>query len=312
MKFATVLLILLTLVSVVSAAEPDKLELDRKAILSMAGTYDVKFQFQETVALQPGYKKHEPEDDDAKELVLVIRDEPHRIELQHLLMAGDHVVKHWRQEWVYQSRELWQYQGHGKWAKTMLSAEEVAGKWTQRVTNVDDSPRYEGIGRWEHGPNWTAWESGETFRPLPRREYTTRSDYHIIIGRNRHVITPSGWVHEQDNAKVVLNDAGQPTATLTLERGLNTYNKTEDKGFDAARQYWTKHAAYWSAVRTVWIDLLSTRTVLQLRDEIDGKKLFEHLHNTDHLPPADKWPTEVRAVIDRYLQTPAVKVGTRS
>ena len=35
-----------------------------------------------------------------------------------------------------------------------------------------------------------------TWRPLPRREYTRRSDYNALDVVNRHTIVPGGWTHE--------------------------------------------------------------------------------------------------------------------
>ena len=45
-------------------------------------------------------------------------------------------------------------------------------------------------------------------RPLPRRESSVRDDYDVLIGHNRHTIVPSGWVHEEENYKVVLDGHG--------------------------------------------------------------------------------------------------------
>nr|WP_286803404.1 DUF6607 family protein [Acinetobacter sp. UBA2063] len=71
----------------------------------------------------------------------------------------------------------------------------------QTVWQVDDSPRYAGLGRWTKDNGVTEWTSNETYRPLPRREHTIRNDYDVIIGTNRHALTATGWVHEQDNIK---------------------------------------------------------------------------------------------------------------
>src|SRR3546814_951309 len=50
------------------------------------------------------------------------------------------------------------------------------------------------------------WTSDLTARPLPRREYTKRDDYNVLIGINRHTITPNGWTHEQFNTKVLRSE----------------------------------------------------------------------------------------------------------
>lgn len=46
------------------------------------------------------------------------------------------------------------------------------------------------------------WEN-KTSSPLPRREYTKRDDYNVMLRGNRHEITDYGWMHEQDNDKMI-------------------------------------------------------------------------------------------------------------
>ncbi|MEO0587771.1 MAG: DUF6607 family protein, partial [Planctomycetota bacterium] len=182
-------------------------EKDRKAILAMAGEYEVDFQFQETVTIVPGYELKDPYNSGATEFVEVVEDTGDRIVLQHILVMSDpkdaeakpHVVKHWRQDWVYQDTTLIEYRGNRIFETVELSADEVAGTWSQAVYQVDDSPRYEAIGSWSHIGDRSSWASKETWRPLPRREHTKRDDYQVMVARNRHTITPTGWVHEQDN-----------------------------------------------------------------------------------------------------------------
>src|SRR5262245_53838252 len=74
---------------------------DRKAILAMAGKFNVHFHFAETLAFQPGYEITKPYNEDAHEMVVVAEDTPRRIALQHLLVVnGGRVVHHWRQIWT--------------------------------------------------------------------------------------------------------------------------------------------------------------------------------------------------------------------
>ena len=187
------------------AAEANNFEKDRKAILAMSGKFDVEFTFKETVPLVPGYELKQPYRADALEIVKVVEDHENLIVLQHILLAEIgpvmQVVKHWGQVWKYEDPVMVEYQGKRTWKKRTLPAAEVKGTWTQLVTQVDDSPRYESWGKWTHEGNRSAWTSKDTCRPLPRREYTKRSDYDILRAVNRHVITPEGWVHEQENRK---------------------------------------------------------------------------------------------------------------
>lgn len=265
-------------------------EADRQAILAMTGEYKVKFQFQETVAIEPGYKIKEPYISGATEFVEVIEDRGDFIALQHVLVmhpqnedgsldqeAEPVVVKHWRQDWTYQDTQLLAFRGNLTWERVELTPEAVKGTWSQAVYQVDDSPRYESFGRWQHVGERSAWESAETWRPLPRREFSKRSDYQVLVAKNRHTITPEGWVHEQDNHKLVLDEQGQPQTVLAHESGLNVYDRTDEVDFTAGRVYWEETAAYWQDVRTIWADTFEQHESITLAKEIDGQKLHAAL-----------------------------------
>jgi hypothetical protein len=221
------------------------LERDRRAILAMTGTFRASFDFLEVAGFRAAYAPDRPYQSWGTEIVFVLHDEPRFISLQHLLvmfMRGDDgtvaepvVVKHWRQDWRYEDRELLEYQGRNTWATTRRSAAAVRGAWTQAVFQVDDSPRYESVGRWEHFGNVSSWRSDTTWRPLPRREFSARKDYEVLVGTNRHTITPTGWIQEEENLKVVLGEVGRPIAdapVLAKELGLNRYERIT--GFDTS------------------------------------------------------------------------------
>ncbi len=254
-------------------------EADRQAILAMAGEYHVTFQFQETVGVEPGYELKDPYRSEATEFVEVIEDTGDFISLQHVLVlkneqtGEDRVVKHWRQDWTYEDDTLNAYRGDRTWERVTLDPQDVAGTWSQAVYQVDDSPRYEAIGEWTHTGGRSAWESQDTWRPLPRREYTKRSDYQVLVAKNRHTITPEGWVHEQDNYKLVLGDDGQPEKVLTHESGLNVYDRVDDVDFAAGRQYWEETSEYWQDVRAVWTDVLNQPGRVTLKPKVDDQRL---------------------------------------
>jgi len=262
-------------------------EQDRAAILAMTGEYSVKFQFQETVALESGYELKDPYISAATEFVEVIEDRGDFISLQHVLVlhpqnedgsldhdAEPRVVKHWRQDWTYQDTQLFAFRGDLTWERVELEPAAVQGTWSQAVFQVDDSPRYESFGKWQHVGDRSAWESAETWRPLPRREFSKRSDYQVLVAQNRHTITPTGWVHEQDNHKLILDAQGQPQAVLAHESGLNVYDRTDDVDFTAGRVYWEETAAYWQDVRTIWADTFAEHDSIHLAKEVEGEKLY--------------------------------------
>jgi hypothetical protein len=281
-------------------------ERDRRAILAMAGTFRVSFEFLEVVGFRPGFVPDRPYQSWATELVTVLRDEPRFVSLQHLLVMfmkaedgsveGPFVTKHWRQDWRYEDRELLTYRGRNTWATERLRPADVRGTWSQAVFQVDDSPRYESYGRWEHFGNLSRWRSATTWRPLPRREFSVRSDYQVLIGTNEHTITPVGWVQEEDNLKVALDGEGRPIATepvLAKEVGLNRYERLKDFDPSAAERYLERTAPFWTAVQEAWAEIARERRRFTLRAAPDQGQLFTPLFEyAEQLAGGTPWEPE--------------------
>jgi hypothetical protein len=246
-----VLMAMLGAAQVAGAAAHESFEQDRAAILAMAGEFEVKFNFDETVSLREGYEpKHEKTG--GFETVVVAEDTGRQIVLQHILVSkdGEHVVKHWRQDWTFEDRELREFAGDRLWRGRHLSSGAARGAWTQAVYEVNDGPRYESVGRWQHEGAYSAWQSETTWRPLPRREYSRRKDYDVLLAVNRHTITPWGWVHEQDNTKWDRASSDHPY--VAREVGINEYRRITNFDFTPARAYWGRTSGYWKAVRAAW------------------------------------------------------------
>ncbi len=225
---------------------------DRAAILAMEGDFKVSFDFRETVALAPGYKQTAPKLSGAYEVVRVIEDRSDFISLQHILVIdGDHPfpVKHWRQDWQYEPERVLVFIGGNTWSWREVPETARRGKWSQTVFQVDDAPRYGAVAAWTHEAGIAEWTPQREWRPLPRRDMTTRNDYHAIDAVNRHVITPDGWVHEQDNTKLVLGAAPAP---LVREIGVNTYVRSRDFPVSVAADYWDATGHFWAGIREEW------------------------------------------------------------
>lgn len=283
-------------------------EQDRKAILAMAGEFVVRFQFLETAALRDGYELTKPYLADATEIVEIVEDSGSRIDLQHLLLVGDNgrVVKHWRQTWTYEPSHVYEFRGNRTWVPRAVERQEAQGGWSQVVYQVDDSPRYAAVGRWRHVGNLSSWES-KAWRPLPRREYTKRSDYDVLVARNRHTITPAGWVHEQDNYKLVLGDAAQPV--IALEAGLNVYTRTAEVDFSKVRDYWAATKEFWSDVRTAWTGVLDGSRTVHLEASWQERPLYQHMFALaqaarDRPDERDTRKAKIRETIDAFASTP--------
>jgi hypothetical protein len=250
-------------------------ERDRRAILAMTGEFEVRFAFRETVPLAAGYEPRPAYRSAGWERVEVALDEGRRIVLRHVLVTRDgRVTKHWTQDWRYEDPLVYEYRGDRTFAPRRLTDEERRGAWTQAVYQVDEGPRYESAGRWTHFANTSAWNGGEAWRPLPRREHTKRSDYDVLVGTNRHEIVPSGWEHAQDNLKLALRGA-EPLA-LVREIGRNRYVRTSAVDFEPARAYASETAAAWELVRDAFAAHLDGEQTIHIADALDGRDRIEH------------------------------------
>lgn len=248
----------------------------RQAINKLCGCFEVDFKYAETFSPNPDYKYHDrDETGGTAELALPIEISDKKIVIQHLLVVSPTViVKHWREEWTYENPVIWKYKGDRVWVKETLPAEQVKGKWTQTVWEVADEPRYQGFSQFVNLDGRTIWQN-TTDAPLPRREYSVRSDYNILRRTNRMNITDSGYLHEQDNQKIIRSNGADQL--LVEEKGLNNYKKIDEKECAAAKAYWEKNADYWGRVRKVWAAYIDTHDTISLKNKIDGKFLHEYL-----------------------------------
>jgi hypothetical protein len=249
-----------------------KRDCDRDAIRAMAGEFAVSFAFQETVPLSSDYALRPATRTEAFEKVMVIQDDPDYISLQHILASADgRVTKHWRQDWHFESTRHWHYLGDGRFALKDNAAAKAPANGHNWFT---DAPRYAGTGSWNHRYGNPTWTSNRTWRPLPRREYTTRADYQLINAENRHTIAPTGWTHEQDNSKVMrIHDIEQP---LVREFGFNSYRRIGHVDFSSVDRYWLRTAPYWHRVRARWAFMLEQPQFrLSDRSEALAKAMFE-------------------------------------
>ncbi len=247
---------------------------DHDSILAMQGEYTVDFAFDETVLLKPGYERAPAMRSGGNEVVVVVEDTPARIVLQHLLVGdGGHVTKHWRQDWVYEAPERFEFSADQTWQVRPIAAPATQGAWTQCVYEVSDAPRYCGTGRWSYRNDVPTWTSDLVWRPLPRREYTKRSDYNALAVINVHTLTPNGWTHEQFNTKVQRNADGSQVE-IAREFGFNDYIRTTEVDFTPARDYWKATAGYWAKVRQRWDGFLGQAPGVHLKTRLDGMAMI--------------------------------------
>jgi hypothetical protein len=282
-------------------SQENKKAKDAKAIKSMCGCYEVQFNFAETFQYPkdtanyvPSKTKHEK----ALEWIEVAEENDSKIVMQHILITGkgeNDIVKHWRQDWIYENTNLYDFYKDNTWKFKKLNAKDVKGQWTQKVYQVDDSPRYEGTATWSYLDGKTSW-TNVTDAPLPRREHTKRDDYNVLKRRNIHEITSTGWNHEQDNDKLIRDNNGKDYL-LAQEKGFDVYTKVDDSKCAVGQNWWSKNKQLWSKVRAKWNSEFAKNKDLVLNKSVDRRPLFMYLFE---LKP-DATQEEVNTIIDKFI-----------
>ena len=270
---------------------------DIEAIKEMCGCFEIDFNFAETFQYSndSNYKKSNNYNSKALEYAKLIKNEKGHISIQHLLVMGSYVIKHWRQDWIYENEDLLQYDADNTWKKISKTKKEVKGQWTQKVFQVDDSPRYEGTSSWVHVDGKSYWEN-RSYAPLPRREYTKRNDYNIMIRGNRHEIVNYGWIHDQDNKKVIRDNKQNTEFEIAAEKGYSTYTRVEDSRCNEAINWWDENSTKWALVREKWNSIYSKNKTLSLKKSIDKKPLYSYLFD-ENVTKKD----EIGSIIDRFV-----------
>lgn len=295
------MLIYLMIGSPISLVAQSNKKEDREAILKMCGCFEINFKFIETFNYSEydDYKGSDEYESYALELALPIVNQKNKISIQHLLIVGSvdekYVIKHWRQDWLYQNTHLYSYLGDRLWESEILDKKSVRGQWTQKVYQVDDSPRYEGTSSWVHVDGKSFWEN-ETMAPLPRREYTKRNDYNIMRRGNRHEITANGWVHKQNNLKIIRT--GSKSTVLAEEVGNTPYKRVNYDRCKLGLDWWNTKKSKWTSVRSEWDKIYSLKKNISMKKKVDGMFLYEHLMFTNNYEKKETHGTLIKSFLD--------------
>jgi hypothetical protein len=299
MKYLTLTLVALGLVFSVSAQS--KMKKDAEAIKNMCGCFEVTFNFAETFNYSKDslYKPSKNKIAKALEWAQLIEDKKGKIAIQHILQMGSpdepYIIKHWRQDWIYENQDFYMYDSNNKWIYKKKSKEDVKNQWTQKVYQVDDSPRYEGSSSWVHVDGKSYWEN-TTDAPLPRREYTIRSDYNVTVRGNRHEITSSGWIHDQDNKKLI-RKADTEDFIIAKEKGYNVYKRLDDSDCAGAIKWWGDNKMKWSIVRNKWDQVFALNDNLLLEKKVNNKPLYKYLFSEEY-----KEEQEINDIIKAFIK----------
>jgi hypothetical protein len=235
---------------------------DIESIKSFCGCYSIDFKYAETFATDTAYKLAKPYLAKATELTILVEESKNKIVLQHLLQINDTtIIKHWREDWTYENPFLLNYNHSFNWTKVKLNDNTSKGRWSQLVFEVDDAPRFMGSASWVYVDGKAYWQSN-TDAPLPRREYTKRSDYNVLNRTNTYWLGNNGWMHEQDNKKIIRKD-GAVDSLLVMEKGYNIYKKVNDSKCEAAKKWWLANKEKYVAIRKEWDDKIATNTTIK-------------------------------------------------
>ena len=276
-KFYLTILVLLSLT--LNAQKKHKQDIE--SIKKMCGCFEISFNFAETFNYVEDslYMPSKTYITSGLELAKLIVDENNKISIQHILQVGPpsspYVIKHWRQDWLFENTNLYLYNANNQWLFEEKNKKDVKGQWTQKVYQVDDSPRYEGSGSWVHVDGKSYWEN-ITPAPLPRRELTVRSDYNLTMRGNRHEITDFGWVHDQDNKKIVRQN-NKNDVIIAEEKGYSSYVQVEDSRCLAADKWWKENSKKWTNVRDKWNEIYTRNRDLNLKNKVNNKLLYKYL-----------------------------------
>lgn len=301
-----ILLLLVACFFAFTGQAQNKKKQDIEAIMAMCGCYEITFNFAETFAPDKAYEFHENYRSGGLEYVFPVEQGKDKIVLQHLLIVGDTmIIKHWRQDWIFENSDFYFYDMDNSWIYNKKPAQAVKGQWTQKVFQVDDSPRYEGSASWVHVDGKHFWENTAD-APLPRREHTKRDDYNVMVRKNRHEIKPFGWVHEQDNDKVIRSESGDQL--LAQEKGMNTYKKVESSKCKVAKDWWSRTSVYWADVRFVWDELFASKKEISLKRKVGDELLFMKLFALQDMMlsgsyDSEESKTKIRLTIQEYLNS---------
>ena len=277
-----------------------KKQKDRAAIKKMCGCYEITFNFSETFDYveDSSYIPSPNKIAYALEWVDLTYEDQNNMILQHILQMGSdsnaYIIKHWRQDWNYQNSKLLSYDYDNRWIHEKLFFNQYKGQWTQKVFQVDDSPRYESSATWVHVDGKSFWET-EVDAPLPRRERTIRSDYNVLKRFNRVQINDEGWAHKQDNLKILRSKDNE--VIIAREYGNNIYKKVDDDRCRYAKKWWESNQSKWQIVRNVWNETFDASDTITLKKSVEEQPLWNYLFSDEYSSQS-----EIELIINKFLE----------
>ena len=298
MKYIIITILLVSNLNLFSQIKKQK---DVEAIKSMCGCYEVTFKFAETFnySKDSTYTPSKNKIAYAVEWIDLTYIDKNNLIIQHILQMGKdsnaYIMKHWRQDWNYQNREFLIYDHNNIWNKLEANYNSTKRQWTQKVFQVDDSPRYEGSASWAYIDDKIFWENNVD-APLPRRERSIRSDYNVLNRGNRIEITNEGWIHKQNNQKILRSDTANDVL-IASEYGINSYVKINNERCKYAKIWWNKKSEKWKIVRKEWELVFEQNDTISLKPNHEDKPLWEYLFSDEYSNQ-----NEIKNIINNFVK----------
>ena len=184
------------------------------------------------------------------------------------------VTKHWRQDWRFEPSFVNRACDGQQLGGTMSLLLERRGRWSQAVYQVDDRRVTAVSAGGKHNAGFSTWVSGETSRPLPRREWSVRKDYQLLVRHQPPHHRAARWLHEENNLKRAAGDA--PLPFVGREYGVCPY-EPEDADFAAADAYYQSTREYWFRAGAAWNQIWSSTREISVAASSDQSGAFAGL-----------------------------------
>jgi hypothetical protein len=102
-----------------------------------------------------------------------------------------------------------------------------------------------------------------------------RKDYALLRGTNRHTVTATGWIQEENNLKEAAGAGSAPF--VGREYGVARYERLKDADFSAADSSYATAREFWKAVMADWETWWQRNAELVLTAHSDQSGAFAEL-----------------------------------
>lgn len=234
----------------------------RNTLNSMTGCFLVDYSYVEMDAIKKGYKRDARVYDvnktkAVKEWIYSEETGPNNIRLQHILFATDEngkfmpgsELKHQAEDWEYEAPIVYDFVTPFKWMP--VSQQPGNGKWTRKITNLDDGLRYQCASQWKTTGTYPEW-SCDNYAPIPGRETRDmqRKDYNALQRSTRIIAYGDSFLERQFNTKVI--DKNGKQTPLVKETGKIWFVRVPNNDCSEAQAFAKPRREFWALLKNTW------------------------------------------------------------